>query len=234
MSSPTQPTVKRVIRFTERRTKAQVEYDVTDADYLTMLRALEYEGPPETAVAWTLMQRFAYLYPLYPTLERFVKAYAQPINPDWFPDGKRHLAWLKKLRDAGKTAEADREARDAAKRPGHASLPLAKVRDKIVKVLDAVFLAGSQSPVVGSTHYRAPTVRTKDVSVAAKARAEFAMTHNMLDTVQIGDPRKENWFFSEPGAKSYSIQLYVSNITAVVCILGLSAIVFYMLKVGYA
>ena len=76
------PTFQRVIKFTDRRTKAQVEYELSSEDYVTLARALEYEGPPEYAVAWTLIQRFAFLYPMYPTLDRFIKAYAQPINPD--------------------------------------------------------------------------------------------------------------------------------------------------------
>lgn len=224
------PPNKRTIAFVTRRNNKPVTYSVTDDDFLTLARAVEFEGPPQNIVAWTLLQRFGFLYPIYPTLAQFVKAYAQPINPQWFPDGTAHKNWLAKLRAANRTAEADREILDATKRVTMAATPAAKISKRTYQVLAAVF-AGGESPCPGSVHYRAPTVRTKDIAVAAKARADFAAAKNMLDSIKLGDPRTENWFFSEPGALTFRIQLIAQSAVVVLLLLASVAYVFYTTRV---
>jgi hypothetical protein len=47
------------------------QYKQTEADLLWLARAVAREGKPYDAVAWTLLQRFALLYPMYPTLAEF-------------------------------------------------------------------------------------------------------------------------------------------------------------------
>lgn len=67
-------------------------------DALWLARAVEAEGAPETLVAETLVNRWAWLADAnpgaYPTLASLVRAYAQPVNPGWFREGKLFLAWL--------------------------------------------------------------------------------------------------------------------------------------------
>lgn len=64
-------------------------YEVTPSDRSWLLRAVEAEGPVSTQVARALVNRFALLRSRGDkrTLGEFVRAYAQPVNPRWFPDG---------------------------------------------------------------------------------------------------------------------------------------------------
>lgn len=77
-------------------------------DRLWLLRAVEAEGPPQDLVAQTLVNRWAFLWDTTPAkytrLYEYVRAYAQPVNPAWFPDGRLHLQALAKLADAEKPA----------------------------------------------------------------------------------------------------------------------------------
>lgn len=67
------------------------ELPVTKDDALWLARAVEAEGEPRRLVAQTLVNRWAWLADYapgkYPTLTSLVRAYAQPVNPRWFPDG---------------------------------------------------------------------------------------------------------------------------------------------------
>jgi hypothetical protein len=70
----------------------------SNEDALWLARAVEAEGSPETLVAQTLVNRWAWLADAnpgaYPTLTSLVRAYAQPVNPGWFREGHLFLAWL--------------------------------------------------------------------------------------------------------------------------------------------
>lgn len=70
-------------------------YDVTHADKLWLLRAVQCEGRVERQVAQTLVNLFALLYSrkAAPSLTELVRSYAQPVNPEWFPEGKMFLRW---------------------------------------------------------------------------------------------------------------------------------------------
>lgn len=220
------PTVKptsRAISFTVRKTGRDVVYTLTAEDFLELARAVEFEGPPQDCVAWTLLQRFAFLYPLYKSLAVFIRAYAQPINPAWFPNGPLHQKWAASLRSKGNAAAADKEVKAAQKRVVNASRSLESLSRKTHDTLAHVFTAGAATPVPGSTHYRAPTIATSDIPTAAKARAEFAKSHNMLDIVQVGDPRKENWFFGEPGSPNFRIRLIGVVAPALIAVCWISA-----------
>ena len=80
----------------------------TAADALWLRRAVEREGEPREWVAQALVNRWALLKDKggadYPTLASFVRAYAQPVNPRWYPDGDRHLAALAAAPDEAKRA----------------------------------------------------------------------------------------------------------------------------------
>jgi hypothetical protein len=184
-----------------------VDYELSERDYVTLARAVELEGPPEDAVAWTLLQRFAYLYPRYASVAKFVEAYAQPINPAWFPSGALHLGYAQSLREAGKLRDAELEDQRAIRRVANARMPLRAIRSEVLQIIDALFASGADSPYPGSVHYCAPTLHTRDVVQAAAARAAYAAENRFRAEVDVGDPRTENWFFSVSGAATFRVQL---------------------------
>ena len=67
---------------------------LTPQDVLIWARAVDEEGYPQVGVAWALLQRAAWLTTLGTpmSLGALVTAYAQPINPAWFPGGPKHEA----------------------------------------------------------------------------------------------------------------------------------------------
>lgn len=75
------------------RTPQNRELEITAEDALWLARALAGEGPPHTHIAQTLVNRWAWLADFvpgtYPTLTSLVRAYAQPVNPAWFPGGEK-------------------------------------------------------------------------------------------------------------------------------------------------
>jgi hypothetical protein len=200
--------VQHIVRFVMRGADHRaMDYELSDRDYVTLARAVELEGAPEDAVAWTLLQRFAYLYPRYPSVARFVEAYAQPINPGWFPSGAMHLSYVQSLRDAGKVREAELENQRAVRRVANARMPLRAIRSEILQTIEALFASGATSPYPGCVHYCAPTVRTRDVTQAAAARAAYAAENRFRAEAEVGDPRTENWFFSVSGAATFRVRL---------------------------
>lgn len=66
-------------------------YRPTEADRLALSRAVTWEGPDHDQVAQTLVNGFCQAYSMdhEHSLEHHVQAYAQPINPRWFPEGDR-------------------------------------------------------------------------------------------------------------------------------------------------
>lgn len=94
----------------------------SEADAVWLRRAVQREGEPRGWVAQALVNRWAMLRDLpagrsYPTLGSFVRAYAQPVNPRWFPDGDKHLAAMSRAK-----SEAERAAllkRATARRDEH-------------------------------------------------------------------------------------------------------------------
>lgn len=182
-------------------------YVLTQDDVDTLMRAVNFEGAPQAAVCWTLLQRFCFVYPIYTSLATFVQAYAQPINPLWFPSGKRHIAELERLTRRGLREEYTAEERNAAKRRDMASLPLEQLQSRNRAIVQDVLSGQTPSPAPQAVHYRAPTVRTQDAATAAQARAEFAANNNMVDNCKsLGDARKDNWFFGESGSDKLTVR----------------------------
>lgn len=179
-------------------------YALTVEDYTDLARAVEREGPPKLAVAWCLLQRFGLLWPLYPSLSGFVKAYAQPINPKWFSTGAEHLAALKKLDSYGKA----KENTAASQREGWAKTPLDKISNDTLQTLDAIF-AGRPSPVPAATHYAAPITRAS-VQAATKARADFA-TKRGYSVVPAGNILTDNWFYGEAAMSNVRVTSSIAN-----------------------
>ena len=98
----------------------------TDGDALWLRRAVEREGEPKALVAQALVNRWAMLQDRpagasYPTLTSFVRAYAQPVNPRWFPAGDLHQAQLEAHAPRGAAHRADMIARAEARRDDYSA-----------------------------------------------------------------------------------------------------------------
>lgn len=206
--------LQRTLRFVTQGNNKRIDYVLTLEDYVVLSRAVEYEGEPRDGVAWTLLQRFAFLYPTYKSLATFIRAYAQPINPDWFPTGSKHKDWIDKLVAAGKYNEADDERKRAAKRANFANTPLSKISKPTRDIIDYLFLSG-QSPIPGSIHYRAPTVETASVPEAEKAREAFARKYQLPRIIDYGNPTKHNWFFGSSKSASFRMVAMLNQSTLV-------------------
>lgn len=74
------------------------DYNVTPDDKLWLLRAVAAEGKVHSAVAEALVNLFAATRArgITQSLAKLVRAYAQPVNPRWFPDGDLFEAKLKR------------------------------------------------------------------------------------------------------------------------------------------
>lgn len=186
------------------RNNRPFEYSATDADALTLARAVAREGRPYDAVAWTLVQRFAWLWPKYPTLAELVRAYAQPVNPRWFPDGDLHQRKIERLRRAGNAAGIVDEERRAANRVQYASRPWEELPESArLAALDAIEAEG-ESPVPGAVHFRASAAPKGASKKQGFERAQryAAGRADLADVIRLpeGYGQGVNWFFSTPGS----------------------------------
>jgi hypothetical protein len=148
------------------------------------------------------------LYPLYASFSTFVRAYAQPINPEWFSKGKRHLAEVKRLN--GDLKAVARENTQAALREEWSKVPLSKITTDTKQVINSIF-AGTASPISASTHYAAPITRSS-VEAAEAAREAFARKRNYT-AIPYGNILTHNWFYGEPQMRNVSVQaMYVASL----------------------
>lgn len=81
-------------------------YTVTPVDVLWLSRAVEAEGEPRARVASALVNLFmrARARGSKQSLASLVRAYAQPVNPRWYPDGDLHIAAKKAGKDTAEKA----------------------------------------------------------------------------------------------------------------------------------
>jgi len=63
-------------------------YRLSADDVLWAARSVVYEGGDPAATLWTLTQRWYMARANYPSFGVFVRAFSQPVNPDWRRDGK--------------------------------------------------------------------------------------------------------------------------------------------------
>lgn len=128
---------------------------VSPSDILTLARAVDGEGSPQLGVAWTLIQRAAWLRmhgnPV--SLGKLVEQYAQPINPAWFPGGDKHEAELARLNRAGDIAGARKEVEKAQKRVLKSQKSWSELSDTTRRTIASVISGSSKSPVEGAVHY---------------------------------------------------------------------------------
>ena len=182
---------------------------LTPQDVLIWARAVDEEGYPQVGVAWALLQRAAWLTTLGKpmSLGALVTAYAQPINPAWFPGGPKHEAEIARLERVGDTAGIQDEKARAARRPGKASKPWENISATTKKVITDILSGASKSPVVGAVHYW----KTHGPDFATNQAAKPGLT--LLD--RGFGYKNTNVFFAEKGAESFgnlALQGSISNI----------------------
>jgi hypothetical protein len=92
---------------------AHVEYVPTSEDKLWLHRAVDAEGEPRGQVAETLINGFMWArseldYPK--SLTAWIRSYAQPVNPRWFPHGDLFQHQYDRAKDDDERAELMRRA----------------------------------------------------------------------------------------------------------------------------
>jgi hypothetical protein len=135
---------------------------ITVDDVITLARAIQFEGPPSASVAWTLIQRAAWLWTngTQIGLGKLVEQYAQPINPAWFPDGAKHVAEVERLTRLGDTAGVASENKKAATRVVKANTKWSQLSEDTQSLVARILAGESSSPLSGAVHYwmtRGPT-----------------------------------------------------------------------------
>lgn len=179
-------------------------YVVTPMDEKWFIKCIWREGKPYNAVGFTLLQRFAALYSTnrpYGTLTDFLRAYCQPINPRWLPDGDLHKARVNRLRVQGRDSDAEREIERAKKRAEYVATPISKIPSKYRKKAYEILSGTTLSPVPNATHFTSSFATQSDDQESAKQKAIAFGKKKNLSLVEIPEGYKKgiNWFFSGPG-----------------------------------
>lgn len=153
----------------------------TPDDRLWLLRAVEAEGEPRDLVAQVLVNRWAMFWDelpgKYTSLGELVRAYAQPVNPAWFPDGRRYLQSVSAHQDDADYHALLRRAiqrRDVHSTRTHFSPGTLAAVDQALR-----------GPIVippGALHYAAATSPRDDLPVLVEAADT---RHNVI----YGEPR---------------------------------------------
>lgn len=138
-----------------------------DDDRLWLLRAVEAEGAPRDLVAQVLVNRWAWLWDRLPgkftRLSELVRAYAQPVNPAWYPEGR-----LYQQQAATLTGEQARvAAQRAAKRRDEHSARTRFSAHTMAAVDRALF--GPLTLPPGALHFAAPSIARPDLQVLMPA-----------------------------------------------------------------
>jgi len=135
----------------------------SDDDRLWLLRAIEAEGEPRALVAQVLVNRWAWLHDenagKYPRLADLVRAYAQPVNPRWYPDGSLFLDSIAKMPESQRPSAMKRAA---IRRDVHSERTTFS-QATIDAVRAALF--GPVSIPLGALHFAAPSVLRSDLPV---------------------------------------------------------------------
>lgn len=190
-------------------------YAVTPEDSLWWARAIWREGAPQIAVGHALLQRFAYLYSTnapYKTLTSFLRAYCQPINPEWFPGGKLSTAKITRLTKAGDSAGAAAERAKAQQRLVYSQTPLSQIPTRYREIAEQILAGATSSPIPGAMHFTSSFAARSDSPETAKQKAlAFAKKRNLeVVPTDEGFQKGVNWFFALPG--KVPPQLSISSI----------------------
>lgn len=104
-------------------THAGTRYSPTADDALWLCRAVDAEGEPRDLVAQTLVNGFMWARESLKyrgSLAKWVRSYAQPVNPAWFPGGKLYVRSLERATNdyqlARRVARGEKRRDDYSKR----------------------------------------------------------------------------------------------------------------------
>lgn len=191
---------------------------LTPDDVLTLARAVEVEGYPGSGVAWTLLQRAAWLRTQGQNVSvgQLVRSYAQPINPAWFVGGEKHAAEVQRLENLGDTAGVAAERARALTRPDKARRPWGELSTETHGVIRDILFNRSKSPVIGAVHYWAS--RGPDFASNQKAKPGlilldrgygFGPGRNVFFAVkgseQFGGLQVQNGHYAAPGDSGMNV-----------------------------
>lgn len=186
-------------------------YEVTNNDKLTLYRSCAHEGNPQHAVCWSLLQRFTFIYPKYKSLTSFLINYVQPINPTWFIDGSKHLAYITRLKKAYKSPELEIKIQDAERRAvNRKKFSTAIVTNKkYISIVEDIFNSSIPSPNNSIIHYCASFADTNETEIMAKKHAiSFGLKRDMV-MVDFGQSflPGTNWFFSTKKSSNFKLRI---------------------------
>jgi hypothetical protein len=187
----------------------EFSYLITPKDRHTLLLSCAYEGKPQIAVCWTLIQRFAFLYPRYKTLDSFLAAYVQPINPAWMINGLKHLAYIERLKQQYKGKELENQIIQATKRAQkRKEFAESTITNKTyILIVDDILNGKIPSPNTSTQHYCASFAKSTDsYDVAFKKATEFGLKRNMIfvdikESILPGT----NWFFATKSSSNFKV-----------------------------
>lgn len=181
------------------------KYVFTHDDILNLLRAVYKEGKQEIGVTWTLITRFALLYPeSYNDFSTFVKSYAQPINPAWFPTGYKYLNSLKYTSNKQLAFEKARE------RIKNSKLTLNEIPDYEKTVVFGILDGSIPNPVPTSVHYITSQASAEDnEEIAKQKQQQFVQKRDDLNSPVYYQSAKKgnNWFFNTTPSKRLKITI---------------------------
>lgn len=190
---------------------------VTADDRLWLARAVEAEGAPRDLVAQVLVNRWAWLadeHPgLYPTLTSLVRAYAQPVNPRWYPTGDLFAKRLER---------APEDERDALRAQAERREAVHSARTTFSARTDAAVTQALQGPITipaGALHFAAGWVNRPDLPILVRGSA----TSNTIYGEARGRGIGALYAFDDGGPSFPRAQLLTGRPHAVIAFLFLTA-----------
>jgi hypothetical protein len=169
-----------VLRFSDGSS-----YQLTADDMLWTARAVVYEGGPTDVTLWTLAQRFSQTRHTFSTFEASVRAFAQPVNPEWARDGKH-------CRPGGyfaKTAYCEPERLDRRDRAAASDwYDLEAVEPDVIATVIAWGQGRVRNPLPRATNFADP-----------KVAAAYVAAHPGTKILLVAD----NWYLQDTWAKTW-------------------------------
>lgn len=169
------------------REQASTPYEVRQSDVLWLLRAVQAEGADQREVAAVLLNGFAWARAMNGyrgTLTDWIRAYAQPVNAAWYPNGEKHQKAL-----AAATTDAARKALTAkAEKRERVHSTRTKFTESTQRAVHAA-LTGQVKIPAQATDYAAPNVDA---------------TKKGYRPLQILDPKSnKNRLWARPGTEQW-------------------------------
>lgn len=186
-------------------------YNVTAVDKLSLFRACAFEGKPQYAVCWTLLQRFSFLYPKFKNISSFVQEYVQPINPAWFITGAKHISYVARLKSQFQGKELEEKLADAERRAinrkKHAS---EEINNKeYIYIVEDIFNSTTESPGGSIIHYCASFASPHITEKEAHQEAIIFGNKRGMIAVDFGQSflPGTNWFFEIVKSSNFKLRI---------------------------